>query len=491
MLWNEVLELATDNLSETTSDNDYFQRSKMVFIGSLAQHTASKEIRCLEYNDDGYAIALVRGQVLYDLPEDCLGIEKVRYNTDSGWFLDYVEKRPEITPDYSDYPVQYWLHGLNKIGIYNPPSSTAAFTLTHTGTGTACTAANDGTTWTNTVTGVGAYTYTLATYSTVTLLVAAMNLDTGTSGITAVALSGDEDPADLEVVTAESIYEDTGTYYVNCTDSIYIWGKRACPTYAFRIQHDDTASPTSVTFTVDSTNFSIVTTGSQLATLAESNGDSTAATYQVTDTQLIVIITGGVKAGTYTLTLATYGTMALLAAAVTALAINVTLTVLHEATPGSLAVKAASDCHGKTVTLLQEATTTSLALGTYTTVGSLITAINAAGAHCTAARGETCPTGNLTADLEIISGYDILNTNRRVYFNPELPDDILEDVVVEAIMVKQKRKDKKYDDANIHRAEKVGGTATHKALQWQRKREHGNLAMGDAYSKFGLRDDNY
>jgi len=494
MLWNEVIELATGTVAEPTSDADYFKRSNMAFVGAISQHTASKKLRTLEYNDDGYEISLVRGQILYDLPVDCLGIEKVRFNTD--WFLNFREKRPAATPDLNSYPVNYWIHGKSKVGVYPPPSSINALTLEHTGIGTAATVANDGTALTITITGVGAYPYTLATYATVTLLVAAINGDTATSGVTATENSGTSDPTDLEIVSATDIYESDTNLYMNCVDSLYIWGKRSSPTYAFRVKHDDTASPTSVTYTVDATNFSVVTTGSQAIIITHDPGATgvTAATVQVTATSLITVATGGTGT-TKTYLFSGYATMATLAGAISGdvATQGFTATVVHEEATTNLAVRAATNCFDKSLTILCGEVTTSLALATYTTAGTLITAINAAGVHCTAIIGETCPTGSLTADLEYISGYDILDTNRRVMFNPELEDDELRDIVVNDIMAELKQQDKSYNEANAHRQLSLMGTETHKVLNFNRKIEHGNIAIQDAnddgFNNLGERDE--
>jgi hypothetical protein len=271
-------------------------------------------------------------------------------------------------------------------------------------------------------------------------------------GVTAT-LGTDGASTDLEEVSdAVDIHGVDGTAYYVLDEYLYLSGRRLAPPWAFSLKHDNTFTPAAAVFSVDGTNLSIEITGREPLRLAHANtGAQTTATYEVTATQLKTTTDGG--GGTQTYTLSGYATMAALKAAIDANAgtEGITATVLEEASPSDLMEIASSDLFEATADLDLEDETTNFALATYPTVAEMTAAINAAGINVTAYRGSMCPGTRLTADLELIEDVDILTSTRHAFFNPELDDDMMINIVLEVMLERQMSKDNKPGVAAGHR----------------------------------------
>jgi len=475
LLWDDIFELVQDVLAEDCTGDDYFfVKNRIKQWGATAQLQASRAIGCLSYNgESGYEIELVRDQMIYDQPEDCLGIEAIRYETSN--FLAALERKPQIANYTSSQVANWWIQDKRKFGVCPEESASVGLTLTHTGVGTVATYEVTDTTLVTVVTGGGGgtETYTLATYSTIALLVDAINLDTGTQGITA-AVSTEGTPGDLEVWAATTCYETTASVYFEPGTSIYLYGTRIAPMYMFSLRHNDTGSPTAVTFSVDATNLSVETTGERALTLVHT-GVGTAATYQVTATKLTTVVTGD-TGGTQDYTLSSYATMQLLVDDINTNTgtEGITAALVTERDPDDLTVIAATSCFESSVTVLS-GYTTNFALAAYQTASTMIAAINAAGIYVTAVKNGLCIDAQAVTNLEHIEDISILadaakgkSGRKWAFMNPELDDDMLIDIVVEYIMWRSRSKGSEIKVATMHRTNYFGAIEKHR-IEWEQR----------------------
>jgi hypothetical protein len=120
MDWNDLLRICRGRLGESTrtgkgDKRSYFDRYELILEASTIQNRASREIKCIETDTDGTAVQLVAGQVLHDLPQDCLMIRAAKYEDDH--FLEtQFSRRPHDTPMVSGQPSILFVQN-NKIGF--------------------------------------------------------------------------------------------------------------------------------------------------------------------------------------------------------------------------------------------------------------------------------------------------------------------------------------------------------------------------------------
>jgi len=156
----------------------------------------------------------------------------------------------------------------------------------------------------------------------------------------------------------------------------------------------------------------------------EDNADSTAATFLTSQRtgRFTITITGGVNAGTYTV---------------------------------------------------------DITAAAYDTIGELVTRINALSVGIVAQRNALCPSLKPCDTIETIVGVNIKDTNRRVYFDPEIDDDMLTEIVVESVLAKQREKDRDKQGGEIHRRNAEIGLERSR-VAWQRRRiAAGNFRKGN------------
>ncbi len=244
------------------------------------------------------------------------------------------------------------------------------------------------------------------------------------------------------------VYPPTAT----ASEYVYIYGTRIAPPWAFGLIHDDTGSPTSVKCKNDGTNFIITVTGEQVFSVAQ-DGTGTAATVTVTAVDIQFAITG---VGTSVYTFSGYATTALLMAAINAdtgthgvTATRISTSELDE--PTELAILSAYDIYDSSTNILNGAIAASIPLVTYDTITKLVARINARDLDIVATVGSSCPGDRLSSELELVStGVDCLNHRAHAYFDPELPDEWLLDVILESARAYAAYKDKDNTNGDRH-----------------------------------------
>lgn len=229
MTWDEVLLLVQDRLGENISrTTGFFKYDNMKLLGAISQQKASKLINCLTYDvDAGIAVALTANTTLHALPVNCTGVEKVRYETTK--FLLPGKGKPSVTPDESSEPEWFWLQGVKYIGIYPQCSASGkyiyiygtkftpvcAMRITYNGSATSCYFQFNGTNFIIKEGSTTLATYSASTYSTVSALVAKINLDTTTNECKAVI-----EPTCPATESVANIEQYTTTVYLQNTQSI-------------------------------------------------------------------------------------------------------------------------------------------------------------------------------------------------------------------------------------------------------------------------------
>ena len=191
MLWDELCNVAADQMGEPISKDDYYKKYQMKLYASGVQNEVSGELRCLEVNESA-AITTVIGTAAYTLPVDCELVRLVRYGTTS--FIRQCVMFPEVATVPSGTPYLYRITN-QQIIVYPTPSAVSAiylwyykkspayaFRLVYTpqAAATACTIAKSATAMTLIITGgthAGTYPIdiTAAAYDTLTELVARIN----------------------------------------------------------------------------------------------------------------------------------------------------------------------------------------------------------------------------------------------------------------------------------------------------------------------------
>jgi len=113
----------------------------------------------------------------------------------------------------------------------------------------------------------------------------------------------------------------------------------------------------------------------------------------------------------------------------------------------------------------------------YDTVSELVAAINALGKNITARQNYLCPDDRACSDIEEVSSVDINSAIGHVFFNPEIDDELLMDVVLEEILAASKYKDKDPRTTSYHRDTAAANTEQHRILYEQRHIEAVNLRV--------------
>jgi len=394
MKWSELLTLVEATFAEDIDDSDAFVKSATIKLAAAAyQQEAARTIKCLE-SKGSTTIQLVRDSVLTSAPRDFLQVRGVRYNETS--ILTQNTMRPRVANYPTGSPSYFYIENMD-VGTYPYLTGTEQFTLKETNTDSVDSYATcDGTTLTIYVfsgANVGDHDFTLATYATVTLLVAA--IATAAIGVTATAVDGDLDPTDLENVDRRFIHGEVKSFFEGTAEYLYMWNFRIPPIYAVTVEHDAGTA-------------------------------STACTCQVTRNAVVIVITGGANAGTYTYDFATYPTIL-----------------------------------------------------------DLYRAINLEDVGFTCYMDDTCAYDASSYLLEVLAATDIWGPTIYLYNNPELPPEMHLSVLRDYMLGLAREQDRKYDQANYHFAKSTKAIKDFKKT-WMNRRQGNQTDVGsDAYDYTG------
>lgn len=125
MLWNDLIDLASDGVVEDISDdsNDFFRKTKLKLWAAAMQTQAACSICCLESSVN---ITLSAGVAMCALPNDFIKAQGVKFGTQ--YFLKETWKRPNIATTNTASPCYFWIEGDN-IGFYPTPDAAGTVTL--------------------------------------------------------------------------------------------------------------------------------------------------------------------------------------------------------------------------------------------------------------------------------------------------------------------------------------------------------------------------
>ncbi len=388
--WTELLAMLEGTFAEDIDPLDAFVKKANIKLQAAAyQQEVSKAIKCLE-SGDSTTIQIIRDAYLLDLPRDFIEERSVRYQTTK--MLTQSPMRPRIATYSPGTPSWFYIEG-NKIGPYPYVTGTAQFTLRETNADSVDAYATvSAAALTIQILGgakSGTYAYTLATYATVTALVLAIN--TAALGVTATAVTGTLDPADLETVGLRYIHGVTQSFFEGTEEDLYLWYFRQCPQYAMTIEHDAGTA-------------------------------STACTCQITKNAVVLVITTGANAGTYTYDFATYPT-----------------------------------------------------------IQTLYKKINQAGRGFTAYINDTCADGASSYLLEVLAATSIWGATIYLFNNPELPSEMQFSILREFMLGLAREQDRMYRQAEYHFTKAGNAVKEHKAT-WMNRRKSNQTDTGlDAY----------